>query len=206
MHLLLGHLPYSVVFGEPVPHAADRLDQGARGRRASGAGSDVHIDGAGTAVEVPTPDALQQGLARENDAGLAHEVLEKVELAQGELELLAVHRGAAMAHDREMPESSSKFDLLGHATAAQQGAAPARKLHQGEGLGEVVVGAPVKGDDLVELGASAVSIMMGTWAVSWSARRRRRISRPSVSGSMMSSRDGIRHALGHRGLGTRCRS
>ena len=113
----------------------------------------VHIDGARTAVEVPAPHALQQRLAGKDHARLAHEVLEQVKLAQGELERLTGNGYLAVAgrkHDIAHAEHIAR--LLDHAAAAQQRTTAACELHERKRFGQVVIGTAVERHDLVELG------------------------------------------------------
>ena len=66
---------------------------------------------------------------------------------------MAIHADLAVAR-RELDAAHAQHlggGTAHHAAAAQQGAATAREFHEGEGLCEVVVGAAVEGDDLIEL-------------------------------------------------------
>ena len=113
----------------------------------------VDVDGARTAVKVPTPHALQQRLAGKDHAGLAHEILEQVELAQGELEWLAGNGHLAMAgREHDVAHAQYIARLLDHAAATQQRTATAGKLHERKRLGQVIVSATIERHDLVELG------------------------------------------------------
>ena len=113
----------------------------------------VHVNGARTAVEVPAPHALQQRLAGKDHAGLAHEVLEQVELAQGELKRLAGNSHLTIAgREHDVAHAEHIACLFDHAAATQQCAAAARKLHEREGFSQVIVGTAIERHHLVELG------------------------------------------------------
>ena len=88
-----------------------------------------------------------------DDAGLAHKVLKKVELTQREFDLVAVNRNlAATGRQRDALGGQRVAHFFGHTSAAKERAAAAGEFHEREGLGEVIVGAAVKGNNLIKLG------------------------------------------------------
>ena len=113
----------------------------------------MYVDRARATIEIPTPHTLEQRLAAENNAGLAHEIFKQVELAQRELERLSIDGNLAMAW-RKLNTAHVEHiaDLFGHAAATQQCTATARELHQRKRLGKVVIGAAIESHDLIELG------------------------------------------------------
>ena len=90
--------------------------------------ADEDVDHVGVDGEVVAPDELEQPLAAEHDAGVAGEGLQQVELPPGELDRLAVDRGAAAGRvDRERPDGQpARPAAAGHAAAAPAAGRPAR--------------------------------------------------------------------------------
>ena len=111
--------------------------------------SDVHVERLRRRFEVVAPDALVDGVARDDDAGVEHQELEEIELGLGELELdraaprLASHRVEHEIGDRQLRVA------VGDAAAPQQRANACEELVQREGLHEVVVRARVEACDPV---------------------------------------------------------
>src|SRR5690606_9201440 len=108
--------------------------------------SHVHVDGAGAAEEVVTPDLLEQLGAGEHPARVLGEVLEQLELLVGEVERAAAQPGGVGAL---VDDELTQGDLAGvlragdAAAAADQQAQPRVQLG-GDGTGqEDVVEAPV---------------------------------------------------------------
>ena len=114
------------------------------------------VDGLGLDHVLPVPGLLEQLLAAEHGAGVCHERCQKLELARGELDLLALV-GGAVAGLVQMDAGDVEHAgavlhgvcLLG--SAAQQRVDARQKLADAKGLGEVVVAAELEADDLVEL-------------------------------------------------------
>ena len=83
---------------EAEAHAADGVDE-ARVRRVvaelAAQARHVHVERLRGAEPVRVPDLVDQPLARDHRAGLAHQQLEQLELLAGEVELLAGERHAA---------------------------------------------------------------------------------------------------------------
>src|SRR3954468_2858591 len=133
---------------EHVPRAADRVQQPrlAAGLELAAQVGDEDLDRVRRRERVVAPDLFQQPLARDHDALVAHEVLEQLELALGQLD------GAVAAHDlvRVRVQREVGDDERGRAAGrpAPQGGAQAREqLLPLEGLDEVVVGAGVEAFD-----------------------------------------------------------
>ena len=82
---------------EPVAEAADGLDRRPVGPELPADLGDVDIDRPRLAGEVGAPDVLEEGVAGEDDAGVAGERREQVELAGAQLELAVADRRLAPA-------------------------------------------------------------------------------------------------------------
>src|SRR4051812_1830793 len=114
---------------------------------------DEHVDRVRHRQRVIPPDLLQQALARDHEALVAHQVLEQLELAVGELDLPVaagdlprVAGQAQVAHDERRAAPRG--------TAPQQRAHARQELLALERLREVVVGARVESlDPVVQVGA-----------------------------------------------------
>ena len=115
----------------------------------------VHVQRLGGAEPVGVPDVVEQVLARDHPAGVAHQPLEQVVLAPGQVELGAVQGDLApVGHDLEAAEAH-RLQPLGVALgAAQHGADAGDHLGRAERLDHVVVGAQLEAHDAVELAAA----------------------------------------------------
>src|SRR3954471_18929570 len=131
-----------------VPRAADRVQQSrlAAPLELAAQVGDEHLDRVRLRERVVAPDLVEQALARDDDPLVAHEVLEQLELALGQLDL-----ALAAAH---LVGVGVELEVAGHQRggaarrpAAQQRAHPRQQLLALEGLDEVVVGAGVQALD-----------------------------------------------------------
>src|SRR5690606_9201125 len=135
---------------ESVSGALDRVDQRAvepavdllAQRR------DVHVDDVAGGFEVHVPDLLADLDAAEHAVLVAHEALEKRELAVGKLDLLA-GAGGDVRVEIEFEIVAAQNARLGRLAAAHEGAQPGEKLLELEWLGQVVVSAGIQAVDLV---------------------------------------------------------
>src|SRR3954451_1604642 len=133
---------------EDVPRSADRVEQArlAGALELAAEVRDEDLDGVGGRERVVAPHLLEQPLARDDDALVAHEVLEQLELALGQ-----VDRALAAAHlVRVRVQRQVGDDERGAAArraAAQERAQPGAQLLALERLDEVVVGAGVEALD-----------------------------------------------------------
>ena len=144
---------------EAVAHAAHGEDQLGRlglGLELLAQVADVHVDRARVAVGGVAPDALEQHRAAEHPARGARQRGEDLELDVGEPHALAAHRTTRRFSKSicRSPSSigSSKL-LLGRRQrgAAQHGLDAAAELAHRERLGDVVVGAELEAEHLVDL-------------------------------------------------------
>ena len=107
---------------------------------------DEDVDGVRLGEGVVAPDLVEQRLARHDDARVAHQVLEQLELARGQVELalaaehLARVRVEAQVADDDVGASARR-------AAPQQGAHAREQLVALERLDEIVVGARVEALD-----------------------------------------------------------
>ncbi len=118
--------------------------------------ADVHVDHVRLRVEVIVPDVLEQHGARDDLAGMAHEVLEELELARLQLD------GARAARDlagEQVDAQIAHFErgLRGILPAAPAEHVDAREqLAEREGLGEIVVATGAQAlDPLVDVAERA---------------------------------------------------
>ncbi len=112
------------------------------------------VDRARPTVEVPAPHPLEQLLAAEDLAGVAHQELQQVKLPLGERHLGALERHlAALRPQRERPQREDLVLLARGASSrtAEKGTHPADHLHHAKGLRQVVVRAVVERTDGVQL-------------------------------------------------------
>src|SRR3954463_3874185 len=107
---------------EDVPRAADRVQQPrlAPGLELAPQVRHEHLDRVRRRERVVAPDLLEEALARDDDALVAHEVLEQLELALGELDL------AAAALDLVRVRVQRQVGDDERRAAARRAAAPAR--------------------------------------------------------------------------------
>ena len=148
------------------PPAADsRCRAPSRSSRARTAGellaqvADVDVDDVRAALERHVPRTVEQLVAREHRAGLAHEQLEQGELLRRKLELdVAAPHATAGGVEAELATSS----VVGRSSArAGQRPKAREQLVERERLREVVVGARVEALDPILDGSRAVSISTG---------------------------------------------
>ena len=137
---------------EPVADAADRLDRRPVGAELLAHLGDVDVDRPGLAREVGAPDVLEQAVAGEDDARIAGEGGEEVELARAQVELALADGG--LPPTRVDPQ---RAHLHGPAAARHDVGPPQDRLDPGderprvERLGHVVVGAELEADDRVDV-------------------------------------------------------
>src|SRR3954449_510519 len=76
------------LYAEDVARAADRVKEArlATGLELSSEVGHEHLDGVRDGERVVSPDLVEEALARDDQALVAHEVLEQLELALGELD------------------------------------------------------------------------------------------------------------------------
>ena len=114
---------------------------------------DEDVDRVGRRHRVVAPDLVEQALARDHQALVAHQVLEQLELAVGQLDLArAAPHLAGIGVELEVADA----ERGGAAWRAppQQRPDPGQQLLALEGLDQVVVGAAVEaGDAVLGLGA-----------------------------------------------------
>src|SRR5262245_27814156 len=136
-----------------VAHAPDRDDR-RRVPELAAQLADVNVHRAGVAGEGVAPDALEQLVAREHEAAVVEQLPEQVELLRRELDLLVadahlappgVDRQVAVAELRAL-----ELAALGRG-AAQDRLHALDELARVEGLRELVVGADLEPDDLVDV-------------------------------------------------------
>src|ERR1700722_1989890 len=104
---------------------------------------DEDLDRVGRRERVVAPDLVEQALAGDHDALVAHQVLEQFELALGEVDrALAARDFVGVDVEREVADAQRGRAARG--AAAQQRAQAREQLLTLEGLDEVVVGARVE--------------------------------------------------------------
>ena len=116
---------------------------------------DEDVDRVGRRDRVVAPDVLEQALAGDDQPLVAHQVLEQLELAVGELDLAlaALHLARVRVELSRSPTTSEA--AAARRPAPQQRADPREQLLALERLRQVVVGAGVEAADAVlGLGAS----------------------------------------------------
>src|SRR5439155_8967766 len=134
-------------FAEPVAYAPDGLETRRREPRRRELGAQPrHVDVHGSRLHEPvlSPDQVQQLLAPEDSAGIAHQRRQKLELLRSQLHALSLHGDLeAMAIDLEL--ARLEVDLpargLGRLAPPYDRADPGQQLAGREGLGDIVVGA-----------------------------------------------------------------
>ena len=104
----------------------------------------MHVDHIGLGVEMIVPDPLQQHRAGHDLSGMAHQIFQQAELAGLEVDPLPgpLHLAGQQVH-LEIADRELRLHR-GRAAPAQQGLDPRQELGEGEGLGEIVVGAGAK--------------------------------------------------------------
>src|SRR6185503_7340491 len=140
---IVGSRCRSVTAGSRVPErvadAVDRTNEPRLGAILAQLPADarhVRIDDASTRVVAVAPDAIHQLLAAEDDAGLAGEREQDLELERGELHLLAVHAHLALGGVDGEP---ALVDRLGRGRRgdafdlSQDRSHPDRQLSEAEG-------------------------------------------------------------------------
>src|SRR5215207_5196961 len=138
----------SRLYAEDVACAADRMKEPwlATGFQLPPQVGHEHLDRVRDRERVVAPDLVEQLLTRDHEPLVAHQVLEQLELALGQLDraLAAMHL-VRVGVEREVADAQR-----GHAARrapAQQGAEPGEQLLALERLDEVVVGADVEAFD-----------------------------------------------------------
>src|SRR3954451_15761396 len=133
---------------QDVPRAPDRVQQPrlAAGLELAPQVGDEDLDRVRLREGVIAPDLVEQPLARDHDALVAHQVLEQLELALRELDaaLAAVHLVRVRV---ELQVARGQRGGAARRPAAQQRAHAGQQLLALEGLDEVVVGARVEALD-----------------------------------------------------------
>src|SRR4051794_34878723 len=133
---------------EDVARAADRMKEP---RLATGVAlppqvRHEHLDGVPDGARAVAPDLVEQLLARDDEPLVAHQVLEQLELALGELDL-AVSPANLVRVGVQREVSDAQRGHAARRTAAQQRPQPGEQLLALERLDEVVVGADVEALD-----------------------------------------------------------
>src|SRR5437868_3016218 len=140
------------LYAEDVARAADRMEEPrlATGFELPSQVRDEHLDRVGDRERVVTPHLVQQPLARHDDALIAHEVLEQLELALGQLDG-SIRADDLMGVGVEPQVADDQRRGAPRRPAAQQRAQPGEQLLAFERLDDVVVGARVQAlDPLLE--------------------------------------------------------
>ena len=116
-------------------------------------GFDVHVQGAGLADVVISPDPVEDLLPGEGDAGVFHQQGQEFELLVGEFDLpLALAHLHPAGVQPQVRRAEHLWPLLGPAAAAEDGLYPGGELEDAKGLGDVVVGPQIQPPHLVDLG------------------------------------------------------
>src|SRR3954452_17309955 len=130
---------------EHVPRAADGVQQArlVTGLELAPQVRDEHLDGVRRRERVVAPDLLEQALARHDDPLVAHEELEQLELALGQLDL-ALAAGHLVGVGVELQVRADEARRAAGRAPAQQGAQAGEQLLALERLDQVVVGPAVE--------------------------------------------------------------
>ena len=102
-------------------------------------------------LAVESPDGFDERAARNNFSGAVHQALEEVVLGAGEEDVFARARDFASG-GIENEIADLQLELLRDGGAALDGAEAGQEFFEGEGLGEVVVGAGIEAADEVRDG------------------------------------------------------
>jgi hypothetical protein len=103
--------------------------------------ADIDIDDVGGGIEVQISDMLQKHDARHHLAGIADQILEKMEFAGQQLDFAAgTARGARYEVEREVADPEHRF-LGRRLAAAGQGLDAGQQFREGKRLYEVIVAA-----------------------------------------------------------------
>ena len=111
--------------------------------------ADVHVDQVALRIEVQVPHALEQHGARHHLAGAAHEELEELELARGELDLAPGARHAPRQQVELQVLDLEARRLRCARAPAQQRLDARQQLSERERLGEIVVAPGLQSPDTV---------------------------------------------------------
>src|SRR4051794_25596466 len=130
---------------EHVSRAADGVQHArlAPGLELAAQVGDEDLDRVRRRERVVAPDLLEEALARHDDALVAHEVLEQLELALGELDRAIAARDLVRVRVQRQVRDDERCAPAGR-PAAQERAQAGQQLLALEGLDEVVVGARVE--------------------------------------------------------------
>src|SRR4029077_4200310 len=105
---------------EPIADAANGLDRGSFGTELSPDLADMDVHGSGLTGEIGTPDILEEAVTGQDDARIAGEGSEQVELARSQPEIAVRDRRLAPARvDSQGPD-------LHRPAAARRGLGPAK--------------------------------------------------------------------------------
>ena len=111
--------------------------------------ADVHLQHVVVAAKVVTPHLLQDLVALEDLAGVAHQVVEEVELGRCEVKLpVAPPRLAGHGIEREIGVSK-RLLLVGSLRAPEQGMNSRQQFGGGKGFDQVVVGPALQSLDAI---------------------------------------------------------
>src|SRR5689334_14245511 len=136
------------LYAEYVARAADRMEEArlSTGFELPSQVGDEDLDRVGDRERVVAPDLVEQLLARDHEPLVAHQVLEQLELALGELDpALAAEHLVGVRVERQVPHAQGGHPARG--APAQQRAHAGEQLLALERLDEVVVGADVESLD-----------------------------------------------------------
>src|SRR4051794_16446230 len=131
-----------------VSRAADRVQQPrlATGLELATHVGDEDLDGVRLRERVVAPDLVEHALARDDDALVAHQVLQQLELALGELDV-AIATADLVGVGVELEVAGDQRRRAPRRAPPQQRAQAGQQLLALEGLDEVVVGARVEALD-----------------------------------------------------------
>ena len=106
-----------------IADAPDGLDHGGVVTQLLADVADMYVDGAGFAIELIAPDAVQQEVAREHLAAAEHQQLQQLELLQSQRQLLAIAECFIIADvDGQAADMQDAFFFVLGSCAAQQAA------------------------------------------------------------------------------------